>query len=123
MTNIQLPPKSVGVHPENRYGFGVSAAAVHRLGARIVRMGFSWAACALAICIAEGSRRKVSKFTTRMQAGSSKFGRSSENEIRYGSLACGHANQFLVAALDNEETDESVLGADGRISVEWDYPE
>jgi len=115
---VQIHPKCVGVHPSNRYGFGVSVTAVHRLGAKIVRMGWSWAACALAICIADGATRKIAKCTTRMQHGSSKFGQCDENEITYGSLANGHTNQFLTAAIDGAETDEESLAVDGHISKE-----
>ena len=50
--------------------------------------------------------------------GSDKFGKSVENEIRYGSLACGHTNQFLVAALDRAVSDEEAISTDGRISIE-----
>ena len=105
----QLPPKCVGIHPSNRYGFGVSAAQVHHLGAQIVRMGWSWSACALAVCIADGATRRSAAFTAKMQRGSGKFGKSVENEIRYGSLACGHTNQLLVAALDRAVSGEEDL--------------
>ena len=119
VTRMPLPPNVVGVHPTNRYGFGCSASNVHRLGAKIVRMGWSWAACAMAICIADSASRKIAKFTVKMQRGSKLFGKSLENGIRYGSLSCGHTNQFLVAALDGVETDEENLrGQDGRISIE-----
>ena len=50
LSKLQIPPKKVGVHPKNRYGFGVHANNVHRLGAQIVAMGWSWAACALVMC-------------------------------------------------------------------------
>ena len=117
-TNQRLSPKSVGVHPSNRYGFGVSSAAVHRLGKKIVGMGWSWTVCALAICIADSSTRRIAKFTVRMQRGSSKFGRSDENEVLYGSLSNGHTNQFLVSVIDGVPTTEECLAVDGRISQE-----
>ena len=113
-----LPPKTDGVHPCNRYGFGISAANAHRLGARIHAMGWSWAACSMAICMTASASNKIVEFTRKMQAGSPKFGKSTENEIRYGSLACGQTNQFLVAAIDGAETSENTIAADGRISRE-----
>ena len=115
---VHIHPKQVGVHPSNRYGYGVSAATCHSLGAKIIAMGFSWAACALALCIADGSGRKIAKFTCEMQNKSTKFGRSSQAEIQYGSLSCGHTNQFLVACLDGVETDEESLAINGRISTD-----
>ena len=116
--NQRLAPKSVGVHPSNRYGFGVSSAAVHRLGKKIVGMGWSWTACALAICIADSSARRIAKFTVRMQRGSNRFGCSDENEVLYGSLSNGHTNQFLVAVIDGAPTTEECLAVDGHISQE-----
>lgn len=114
----QIPPKVVGVHPRNRYGYGVSAAQSHRLGAQIVGMGWSWAACSLAICIADGVRRQIASFTVKMQHGSEKFGKSNENEVKFGSLSCGHTNQFLVAAIDAAPTEEETLAVNGVISAE-----
>ena len=119
LSKLQIPPKKVGVHPKNRYGFGVHANNVHRLGAQIVAMGWSWAACALAICVGETGRRSISSFTTELQRGTKKLGKSNPNEIEYGSLACGHSNQFLVACLDGVPTDQPTLaGPDGCISME-----
>ncbi len=34
--------KHVGIHKSNRYGFGVSWSRFHRLGQKIMRLGFSW---------------------------------------------------------------------------------
>ena len=34
--------RHVGVHSSNRYGFGVSWSKMHRLGHKIMRLGFSW---------------------------------------------------------------------------------
>lgn len=119
LSKLQIPPKKVGVHPRNRYGFGVHANNVHRLGAQIVAMGWSWAACAMAICVGETSRRSISSFTTKLQRGTKKLGKSNPNEIEYGSLACGHSNQFLIACLDGVPTDQPTLaGPDGCISME-----
>ena len=115
-TDQRLHPKSVGVHPSNRYGFGVHSSRVHRLGAAIIGMGFSLAATSLAICIRDGPARKSAKFTEVLQNGSKSFGKSSPGQVRYGSLACGHTNQFLVACLDGVESKEESLTIDGRIS-------
>ena len=79
VTRMQVPPHNVGVHPCNRYGFGVGASNAHRTGAHIVRMGWSWAACAMAICIADNEMRKIAKFTVNMQNGSKLFKKSPES--------------------------------------------
>ena len=116
---LQIHPKKVGVHPCNRYGFGLQVNNVHRLGARIVGMGWSWEACSLAIAMRSGGTSKIADFTVNLQAGSKKLGRNNPQEIDFGSLACGHTNQFLVACIDQVPTDEEALqGPDGCISME-----
>ena len=66
---LQIHPKKVGVHPCNRYGFGLQVNNVHRLGARIVGMGWSWEACSLAIAMRSGGTSKIAEFTANLQAG------------------------------------------------------
>ena len=119
LSYLQIHPKKVGVHPCNRYGFGLQVNNVHRLGARIVGMGWSWEACSLAIAMRSGGTSKIADVTVNLQAGSKKLGRSNPAEIDFGSLACGHTNQFLVACIDQAPTDEEALqGPDGCISME-----
>ena len=119
LSYLQIHPKKVGVHPCNRYGFGLQVNNVHRLGARIVGMGWSWEACSLAIAMRSGGTNKIADFTVNLQAGSKKLGRNNPQEIDFGSLACGHTNQFLVACIDQAPTDEEALqGPDGCISME-----
>lgn len=38
----KINPRQVGVHPDNRDGYGVNQADVHELGSEIFRMGWSW---------------------------------------------------------------------------------
>ena len=66
-----------------------------------------------------GGTSKIADFTVNQQAGPKKLGRSNPQEIDFGSLACGHTNQFLVACIDQVPTDEEALqGPDGCISME-----
>ena len=119
VSHLQIHPKKVGVHPCNRYGFGLQVHNVHRLGARIVGMGWSWEACSLAIAMRSGGASKIAEFTMDLQAESTKLGRNKPQDIDFGSLACGHTNQFLVAYINQVPTDEEVLqGPDDRISLE-----
>ena len=64
---LQIHPKKVGVHPRNRYGFGIQVNNVHRLGARIVSMGWSWEACSLAIAMRAGATSKIAESTVDLQ--------------------------------------------------------
>ena len=48
-TAQRIHHRQVGIHRCNRQGFGVSWSRFHRLGAKIFRIGFSWAAAAVGI--------------------------------------------------------------------------
>ena len=41
----RLPPECVATHERNRSSLGVGGSEAHHLGARILRMGFSWPKC------------------------------------------------------------------------------
>ena len=111
----RLHPKSVGVHWANRYGMGIVGSWMHKLGSSIVRMGWSNTACVGAVCI-EDSNNRCAKFTRDLQIGSSYFGQSEIGEIKFGSLACGHTNQFLNAVLSGVECEYEELCINGRMS-------
>lgn len=112
-----IPPCAVGVHPDNRGGYGVSAPEVHRLGATITAAGWSHAATAHAVCV-EDTARRTAKFMETLVVSSPGLGKVDPSEIRYGSLSCSHTNQFLVAALCKVETDQQSLAVGGRMSAD-----
>ena len=112
---MRLPPRMVGVHPENRDGCGVLPAEVHALGARIVRLGWSDAATADANFVEDDGRSAV--FTEHLCDTSPLLGRVERGEIKYGSLACSHTNQFLVAAILGVSSAETSLCVDKRMSA------
>ena len=71
----RLHPYTVGVHPSNRGGYGVSAVEVHALGKDIVNMGWSSAATTHAICIEDDDEHAIAEFTSTMQSSTSGLGR------------------------------------------------
>ena len=111
-----LPPRSVGVHTSNRYGVGVIASKIHKLGVSIVRMGWSYAACSLAVCMEDDDSKSFATFTVRMQSGSQLFGKCQDNEIRYGSLSNSHTNQFLVCVTDGAPCSDESISVDGYMN-------
>ena len=113
---MKIPPKFVGVHPANRGGYGVSAVEVHALGRDIVKMGWSTAATAHAVCIEDGPDKSIAKFSVRSSHSTPGLGVVDESTIKYGSLACSHTNQFLVAVLSQIESEHEVLTIAGRMS-------
>ena len=112
----QIEPRFVGVHRKNRYGIGILAKNMQDLGLKIVRMGWSWEACALAVCIEDCVDHRNAQFTVAMQSASNLFGRSVLSEIGFASLACGHTNQFIVAAESAADCDHDFISNDGRLS-------
>ena len=114
---MRLPPTMVGVHPQNRSGYGVSAMEVHALGADICAMGWSPAATTHAVCVEDDAQGSIAAFTTKLSNSSAGLGKVPAAEIKYGSLACSHTNQFLVAALCGAESEQESISVDGRIST------
>ena len=112
-----LPPCCVGVHPDNRGGYGVSAPEVHRLGATITAVGWSHDATAHAVAV-EDKDRRTAIFMQNLVVSSPGLGKVDPSEIRYGSLSCSHTNQFLVAALCQVETEQQSLAVGGRMSAD-----
>ena len=120
-----IKPTRIGVHPNHRYGLGVSASWMHALMANIMRVGWSTSACAGAICAEDDSDRTIAKFTIDMQAGSELFGKQKLSEIDFGSLAGSHTNQGLVAIVSGAPSKYEVLTSDGRMSqakIENNHP-
>ncbi|CAK0800168.1 unnamed protein product [Prorocentrum cordatum] len=114
---LYLKPHQVGIHPSNRYGLGIKAYEVHRLGAKIVRNKFSFAATAGSVCI-EDKNGTIAQYTQEFQRSSNLFGKSPPESIIAGSVSSGHAIQFLVACLERIETKEKTLSdIDGRINT------
>ena len=112
---MRIPPALVGAHPKNRNTYGISPVEVHALGADIVKLGWSWAACSHAICV-EDSNCEVGNFTERLtkQPG---LATQLSTVVKYGSLSCSHTNTFLNACIAGIETDESSLQVGGRLSA------
>jgi hypothetical protein len=112
---VRLPPKLVGVHPENRGGWGVTPAGVHQLGSKIAEMGFDPAATAHAVCI-EDQDGAVANFTQKLADSSDGLLGGSSTDVKYGSVSRSHTNQFLVGVLTGVRTDFENLAIDGRMS-------
>ena len=111
-----IKPTRIVVHPNHRYGLGVSASWMHAHIANIIPMGWSTRACAGAICVEDDSDRTIAKFTVDMQAGSELYGKQNFSEIDFGSLAGSPTNQGLVAIVSGVPSDYEVLTSDGRMS-------
>lgn len=111
---MRLPPKFVGIHPQNRSGWGCSPTEVHRLGSEIVNMGFSFAATSHAVAVEDdGTAATFSESLTKTSEG--RLGCDSQ-QIKFASLSCTHTNQFLTAVLSSCPSDVDHLTEHGCLS-------
>ena len=112
---VRIPPKHVGIHPQNRGGWGVTPAGVHALGSKIVAMGFLPSETSHAVCIEDacGESRDFSQALCDTSDGLLGCSRA---EVKYGSVSCSHVNQFLVALTAGVRTDYEELAVDGKMS-------
>ena len=113
---VQLPPRLVGIHPKNRGGWGVAGGDVHKLGSKIVAMGWSPQATAHAVCV-EDPDGTAAAFTGRLVAESDGLLAANSKDVKFGSLACTHTNQFLVCAAAGVKTDFENIAVNGKMSL------
>ena len=114
----QLLPSQVGVHPDNRDGYGLNSEDVHGLGQDIFTMGWSWGQVASAICIEEspGSTR-FEDFNKVLAEGSSKLAPVEDGSVKYASLACSHTNAFLRALASGVSSDYEAMSEGGKLCL------
>ena len=111
LQQLQLPPRSVGVHPVNRGGKTMSGLSMMAKGAKILMVGASRKLCGSDRCIAMEDPPGASTTYNRMveiAKGCPMFAQPSQH-IRYGSLGGGHLNQFLTSVNARCPTSEEFL--------------
>ena len=80
---LSIPARFVGVHHQNRSGYGVSEPEVHALGSEIIGMGWSWQACSHAVCIEDDDEeRRGVYFESQAQLGGAGGCASRGNPVR-----------------------------------------
>ena len=115
---MSLPPPVVGINPLNRDSYGVSEPEVHALGSEIVSMGWSWHACKHAVCIEDTEGQEIAIFSAKIKNATDGLQSAAPGEVRFGSLACTHTNQFLCCVLGAVPTAQDNLAVDGHMSAE-----
>ena len=115
---MKIPPQQLGTHPKNRNGYGVSGPEVHQLGWDIFSVGFSASATSHAVCIEDNQHRAIERYNMAMCTADEKLSQPKDGQVRYGTLSCGHTNQWLNCILAEVPTDITSLQDDrGRISA------
>ena len=114
----QLLPRQVGVHPDNRDGYGLNSEDVHGLGQDIFRMGWAWDQVAGAICVEEAPNSKVfEEFNKALADGSSKLAPVDADAVKYASLSCSHTNAFLRALAAGVSSDCEAMSESGKFCL------
>ena len=114
-TSQRIHHRQVGIHRCNRHGFGVSWSRFHRLGAKIFRIGFSWAAAASVICFEDDDEQTNAKFTIEQQAVAEGFGKQKLHVIKYAAVGGNHLNQLNVAICDGVPTSFASFSESGKM--------
>ena len=118
---MQIKPLMMGVHPANRGGKKMAGVKMHRKGAKITKLGFSFKLCppTKAICFEDSPETKaIETATIELTSSSELFATYEKGCVKAGSVGCGHLNQFLAAVLQGVPTPEKSLtdGSSDRIS-------
>ena len=94
----------------------MSTLEVALLANDIVEDGWSWAQVKHACCIEERSgARVIQEFNEKLVAGSGLA--PVKEEIRYGSLSCGHTNQILCAMQAGMPSKIELVSENGRYNM------
>ena len=113
-----LLPRQVGVHPDNRDGYGLNSEDVHGLGQDILRMGWSWEQVEGAICVEEAPGSTVFEdFNKALADGSSKLAPVEVGSVKYASLSCSHTNAFLRALAAGVSSDCEIMSEGGKLCL------
>lgn len=111
---VRLKPDEVGVHSQNRDGFGICPKDVHSLLSSIAAVGFD-ANQATPICTEIGSGNDILQFNQGLVASSGGLlPEVNPTKLRFASLSCSHTNAALRCALHEVVSEEELVSLNGR---------
>ena len=118
-----LQPSMVGVHPDNRYGDGLSPADVHDLLDAIVVSGWSWAETTKAMAVEMPPpgihADSIKSFNENLADSANGLLAPAQTDLMKAvSITCGHTNAGLRAVLAScKAVHTTIAGPDGRLSM------
>ena len=101
----------------------MTPSAVHRKGAKIVRVGFSFKLCSPDKAVSfevSPKRDHIETFTNGTTATTSMLADYAPGTIKFGSVGCSHLNQFLAACNALATTEEEKLTESGSQTIAVD---
>ena len=117
LTDMRLPPMSVGVHPQNRDGLMLNAADVHQLLDSISQVGFVPARIdAIAVEIGDEEHRVYNQRLVDAAGGA--LGTMDSKLLKVLSLSASHTNFALRLVACSARHDSTELSVNGLLSLQ-----
>ena len=117
LTDMRLPPMSVGVHPQNRDGLMLNAADVHQLLDSISQVGFVPARIdAIAVEIGDEEHRVYNQRLVDAAGGA--LGSMDSKLLKVLSLSASHTNFALRLVACSARHDSADLSVNGLLSLQ-----
>jgi hypothetical protein len=118
MYEVKVHSRYIGVHPLNRDGFGVSAAAVQSLISNVAHIGWEWSAVkTLAVEVNDANYDSVHKFNSVLVETSMGALAPLDDRIKFASLEGSHTNQALRCFHASSPHPNDSLTEEGRLSL------
>ena len=117
LTTMRIPPRAVGVHPQNRDGAALVTQDVHELLESIVQVGFTPSRVnAIGIEVASEGEREFNKQLV-MSAGS-QLGQMDSEALKALSLSGSHTNWALRLVASGSPHASDIISVNGHVSFE-----
>eukprot|EP00435_Cladocopium_sp_Y103_P004036 s3514_g1.t1 len=114
---VRLKPDEVGVHKQNRDGFGICPKDCHTLLGMIASVGWDAGQCN-AVCTEVAAGDGTLEFNEALVASSAGLLPAvNKTQLRFASLSCSHTNAALRCALHETPSEEELVSLDKHISM------
>ena len=114
---VRIPPKNLGFDPSNRNSTGGQIMEIHLLVEDIAFVGFSWQACAHAICCTLAPGDTACEEFNRKYFTDETLAPITPGQFLFGTLACGHTNAGLRCIEAGTPTATTLIATDGRFDL------
>lgn len=118
ISEMALPPMSLGIHPTNRGKYGVNEETVHLLGGDILSIGWDRERVRGAIAVEEDPvDRYIERFNQEIAAKTDRLAPVESMSIRAGTLTNGHTTLMLRALMCGVPSTAPRISVGGHMSL------
>jgi hypothetical protein len=114
---VRLKPDEIGVHSQNRDGFGLCPKDAHTLLSMIASVGFDGSQTHPVCTELQPGDTMVDFNRKLVESSGGLLPAINETMMRYASLSCSHTNAALRCALHEVASEEELVSLNGRISM------